>query len=117
MAEIEGSILQRHCLGQRVADRAAWEQAVQAWAATRNTTLSRIDWQVTASDARTNLRRLCPAYDECQTTRTPSTPPAHRWVDTSACDLYTADISGHTSHSTRQRAAQRGSLEHTYVVS
>ncbi len=64
MAEIELSVLQRQCLGQRVADRAALEQAVQAWGATRNTTLSRIDWQVTASDARTKLRRLYPAYDE-----------------------------------------------------
>lgn len=64
MAEIELSILQRQCLGQRFVDRAALEQAVQAWVATRNTTMSRIDWQFTATDARITLRRLYPAYDE-----------------------------------------------------
>jgi hypothetical protein len=64
MAEIELSILQRQCLRQRFADRAALEQAVQAWVATRNTTTSRIDWQFTTTNARTKLRRLYPAYDE-----------------------------------------------------
>lgn len=63
MAEIELSILQRQCLGQRFADRAAIEQAIQAWVATRNAIPSRIDWQFTTTDARINLRRLYPAYD------------------------------------------------------
>ncbi len=63
MAEIEVSILQRQCLGQRFADRAALEQAVQAWVATRTTTTSRIDWQFTTTDARIKLRRLYPAFD------------------------------------------------------
>jgi hypothetical protein len=64
MAEIELSILQRQCLRQRFADRAALEQAVQAWVATRNTITSCIDWQFTTTNARTKLRRLYPAYDE-----------------------------------------------------
>ncbi len=64
MAEIELSILQRQCLGQRFADQGAMAQAVQAWVATRNATTSRIDWQFTTTDARTKLRRLYPAYEE-----------------------------------------------------
>jgi predicted AAA+ superfamily ATPase len=64
MAEIELSILQRQCLRQRFADRAALEREIAAWAATRNTTTARIDWQFTTTDARTKLRRLYPAYDE-----------------------------------------------------
>lgn len=64
MAEIELSILQRQCLGRRFADRAAMEQAVQAWVTTRNTITSRIGWQFTTTDARTRLRRLYPAYDD-----------------------------------------------------
>lgn len=64
MAEIELSILQRQCLGQRFADQVAMAQAVQAWVTTRNATTSRIDWQFTTTDARTKLRRLYPAYEE-----------------------------------------------------
>lgn len=63
MAEIELSVLQRQCLGQRFADRAAMEQAVQAWVTTRNAATRRIDWQFTTTDARTKLRRLYPAYE------------------------------------------------------
>ncbi len=64
MAEIELSILQRQCLGQRFADQVAMAQAVQAWVTTRNATTSRIDWQFTTTDARTKLRRLYPTYED-----------------------------------------------------
>jgi hypothetical protein len=63
MAEIELSVLQRQCLGQRFADRAAMERAVAAWVATRNAVPSTIDWQFTTADARIKLRRLYPTYD------------------------------------------------------
>jgi len=61
MAEIELSVLQRQCLRRRLADRAALEHAVGAWAARRNATAATIDWQFTTADARTRLRRLSPA--------------------------------------------------------
>lgn len=64
MAEIELSVLQRQCLGQRFTERAALEQAVQAWVATRNATTHRIDWQFTTTDARIKLKRLYPAFEE-----------------------------------------------------
>jgi hypothetical protein len=64
MAEIELSILQRQCLGQRFADQVAMAQVVQAWVTTRNATTSRIDWQFTTTDARTKLRRLYPTYED-----------------------------------------------------
>lgn len=63
MAEIELSVLQRQCLGQRFADRATMEQAVAAWVAARNASAAAIDWQFTTDDARIKLRRLYPAYD------------------------------------------------------
>ena len=64
MAEIELSVLQRQCLGQRFADRATMDEDVTAWVATRNGTAAGIDWQFTTADARTKLRRLYPAYDD-----------------------------------------------------
>ena len=63
MAEIELSILQRQCLGQRFPDRAGMEREVAAWVATRNATASGIDWQFTTADARTKLKRLYPVVD------------------------------------------------------
>ena len=63
MAEIELSVLQRQCLGQRFADRCTMEQAVAAWVAARNATASGIDWQFTTDDARIKLTRLYPAFE------------------------------------------------------
>jgi len=64
MAELELSVLQRQCLAQRLADRAAVEQAAAAWARRRNDGVARIDWQFTTADARTKLRRLYPAFED-----------------------------------------------------
>lgn len=64
MAELDLSVLQRQCLRQRLADRAAMETAVTAWTTRRNRASSRIDWQFTTADARTKLRRLYPAYED-----------------------------------------------------
>ncbi len=63
MAEIELSVLQRQCLRQRLPDRDAMSREVAAWAARRNTTTNRIDWQFSTTDARTKLRRLYPAFE------------------------------------------------------
>ncbi len=63
MAALELSVLQRQCLAQRLADRAAMEAAVTAWANRRTATTATIDWKFTTADARTKLRRLYPAFD------------------------------------------------------
>ncbi len=64
MAELDVSVLQRQCLCKRLADRAAMERIVTAWADRRNRAPQRIDWQFTSADARTKLRRVYPAYED-----------------------------------------------------
>jgi hypothetical protein len=64
MAELELSVLQRQCLKQRLADRAAMEREVTAWARRRNDQIKRIDWHFTTADARIKLRRLYPAFED-----------------------------------------------------
>lgn len=63
MAELELSVLQRQCLKQRVADRAAMERKVTAWARRRSDQITRINWQFTTADARIKLHRLYPAFE------------------------------------------------------
>ena len=63
MAELELSVLERQCLRRRIADRAAMERAVAAWASARNAAVSTIQWQFTTADARIKLRRLYPAFE------------------------------------------------------
>ncbi len=62
MAELELSVLQRQCLGQRFGDRETMERAVAAWTERRNAAAA-IRWQFTTADARTKLRHLYPAFD------------------------------------------------------
>ncbi len=64
MAELELSVLQRQCLRQRLPDRGAMAREVTAWAERRNTQIKQIDWQFTTADARVNLRRLYPAFED-----------------------------------------------------
>jgi DDE superfamily endonuclease len=61
MAELELSVLERQCLRRRIADRAAVEREVAAWAADRNAAATTIDWRFTTEDARIKLTRLYPA--------------------------------------------------------
>ena len=61
MAEIELSVLTRQGLTKRVADRPTFEQQVQAWVRQRNDNTSVVDWQFTATNARTKLKRLYPS--------------------------------------------------------
>jgi hypothetical protein len=63
MAELELSVLQRQCLRRRLADRAAMEREVLAWARRRNDGTKRIDWQFTTTDARIQLLHLYPAFE------------------------------------------------------
>lgn len=51
MAEIEISILERQCLGQRLMDRATAQREVNAWQRQRNAGRCRIDWTFTRHDA------------------------------------------------------------------
>jgi hypothetical protein len=63
MAELELSVLQRQCLGQRSADRSTMERAIAAWTAAQH----RPDHHRLAlhdADARIKLRRLYPAFEE-----------------------------------------------------
>jgi hypothetical protein len=64
VAEIELSVLERQCLRRRIADRAAMEREVGAWAARRNAAGAAVDWRFTTEDARIKLKRLYPAYQE-----------------------------------------------------
>jgi hypothetical protein len=61
MAELELAVLQRQCLGQRFANRAALARAAAAWTTRRNAAVSTIDWRFTTADARIKLKRLYPA--------------------------------------------------------
>jgi hypothetical protein len=51
MAEIEIGILERQCLGQRLADRATARREVNAWKRRRNAEGRTIDWTFTRHDA------------------------------------------------------------------
>ena len=64
MAELALRVLPRQGLRQRIADRDAMERAVTAWAVRRNAATATIDWPFTTAHARTNLRRLYPAYQD-----------------------------------------------------
>jgi hypothetical protein len=61
-AEVELSVLSRQCLNRRVADPAALDAEVAAWAAERNAAGARVSWQFTTADARVKLRRLYPQF-------------------------------------------------------
>ncbi|WP_200868194.1 transposase, partial [Deinococcus phoenicis] len=45
MAEMEWSVLERQCLGQRLATREALEREVKAWEADRNVQEVKVSWQ------------------------------------------------------------------------
>ncbi len=57
------NVLARQRLRQRLHDRQSMANPVAAWVDRRNATVSTIDWRSTSVDARTNLRRLYPAFD------------------------------------------------------
>jgi hypothetical protein len=61
MAEIELSALVTQCLDRRIPDIEIMRKEVDAWQNSRNGKASEINWQFTANDARTKLRRLYPS--------------------------------------------------------
>jgi hypothetical protein len=61
MAEIEFSVLERQCLGRRLACQEEVAREVAAWQAARNDARSTIQWRFTTSDARCRLHRLYPS--------------------------------------------------------
>ena len=63
MAEIELSILSRQCLDRRIPDRETLKKEVIAWANSRNTHSSPMEWRFTTEDARIKLRRLYPTIE------------------------------------------------------
>ncbi len=60
VAEIELGVLNRQCMGRRVADKATLIDEVNAWQKDRNNRTAKIDWQFTTADARIKLKRLYP---------------------------------------------------------
>ncbi len=60
MAECELSVLEKQCLGERVADETALRARIQLWNSDRNRRSKNIDWQFQTADARIKLRRLYP---------------------------------------------------------
>ncbi|MBP8003258.1 MAG: IS630 family transposase, partial [Chloroflexi bacterium] len=63
MAEIELSVLQRHCLQARIPDQATLTEKVTAWEQHRNVHSSTVHWRFTTDDARIKLHRLYPTMD------------------------------------------------------
>lgn len=60
MAELELSVLSRHCLSRRIADADSLKYRLSEWESERNAKQVRIDWQFTTQDARVKLKRLYP---------------------------------------------------------
>ncbi len=62
MAEVELSVLQRQCLGRRIADEATLIREIAAWEEERNEEQATIDWRFSVTDARDKLKRLYPSH-------------------------------------------------------
>jgi hypothetical protein len=60
IAEIELSVLERQCLGRRIANIDLLRQEVLTWNRDRNDKQKGVDWQFTTPDARIKLKRLYP---------------------------------------------------------
>ena len=63
MAEIELNVLIGQCLNRRIADIEAVSREVCAWQEARNNKKAKVNWQFTAENARTKLRRLYPTLE------------------------------------------------------
>ena len=64
MAEIELNVMQKQCLGRRIADFEILASEVSHWVADRNKRNSSINWQFTTEDSRIKLKRLYPTFDD-----------------------------------------------------
>lgn len=64
MAEIELSVMQNQCLGERrIADKQQLAAELTAWAAARNNDQKGVKWHFTTKEARTKLLRLYPLVE------------------------------------------------------
>ena len=61
MAEAEPRALSRQCLNRRIPDKPALAGEVAARQDSRNKKSAKADWQLATANARTKLKRLCPA--------------------------------------------------------
>ena len=60
LAECELSVLEKQCLGERIADQATLRRRMQVWNDNRNSRSKNIDGQFRTADARIKLRRRYP---------------------------------------------------------
>ena len=65
MTEIEIGVLTRQCLDRRIQDRGVLRREVQAWQASRNRDVVRVNWRFTTEDARIKLKSLYPSVQTC----------------------------------------------------
>jgi hypothetical protein len=63
-AEIELSLLSRHCLSRRIPAQETLRQEVTAWQATRNALAKSMEWRFTNGDARVKLKKLYPTVSK-----------------------------------------------------
>ena len=64
VAEVELSVMIRQCLNRRIASLRVLRDEVAAWQASRDRIQAKVNWQFTTDDARVNLKRLYPTFDE-----------------------------------------------------
>jgi len=63
MAEIELNVMQKQCIGRRIADIDTLANEVNHWVEIRNDKKCCINWQFTTEDSRVKLKRLYPTID------------------------------------------------------
>lgn len=63
MAEIELNVMIKQCLSRRIDNISEVTTEVAAWQSYRNNLNARVNWQFTAENARTKLKRLYPTLD------------------------------------------------------
>lgn len=61
MAEMEWSVLERQCLGQRLATREDLEREVRTWETARNARSAQVNWQFRTDRTRVKLSRRYPS--------------------------------------------------------
>ena len=63
MAEIELNVMVKQCLSRRIDTISEVTTEVAAWQSHRNNLNAKVDWQFTAQNARTKLKRLYPTLE------------------------------------------------------
>ncbi|HEY6287224.1 MAG TPA: hypothetical protein VIX20_16280 [Ktedonobacteraceae bacterium] len=63
LAEIELAVLNGQCLDRRIGEEETLRQEVAAWEAERNAQQVKVNWRLTAQDARMKLKRLYPVLE------------------------------------------------------